>query len=162
MNFVCETSLLGCASQEGDLEMMLDDETRRVSDVLDAFHQAASDADLERYFSYFHEDGVFIGTDKVERWTVKAFKDYCEPYFSKGQGWTYQSQRRHVMFAPDGQVAWFDEQLVNDKYGQTRGSGVLMKSGGSWKVSHYVLSFPVPNDVALDVVAIVKSRESGD
>ena len=127
--------------------------------VLDGFHKAASQADGEQYFGYFHEDGVFIGTDKTERWTVEAFKAFAEPYFSQGRGWTYISQARHISVSDDGNTAWFDEALHNENYGNTRGSGALVKQGHEWKITQYVLSFPIPNAVAKDAIKLIQAHE---
>ena len=133
--------------------------TMAIDAVLDGFHTAASKADGETYFGYFHKDGVFLGTDKTERWSVEAFKAFAEPYFSKGKGWTYISQKRHISLSVDGQTAWFDEELHNEKYGNTRGSGVLIKQDNQWKITQYVLSFPIPNAVAKDAIELIKNHE---
>lgn len=127
--------------------------------ALDGFHTAASKADGETYFGHFHKDGVFLGTDKTERWTVEAFRAFAEPYFSKGKGWTYISQERHISLAADGRTAWFDEKLHNEKYGNTRGSGVLVKQDDGWKITQYVLSFPIPNAVAKDAIKLIQAHE---
>ena len=127
--------------------------------VLDGFHQAASQADGPTYFGYFHEDGVFLGTDKTERWSVEAFKAFAEPYFSKGKGWTYVSTQRNISLSPSGNTAWFDEELHNEKYGNTRGSGALVKTGQGWKITQYVLSFPIPNAVAADAIKLIQAHE---
>lgn len=129
--------------------------------VLDDFHAAASVADGARYFAHFAPDGVFVGTDAAERWTVDAFRAFAEPYFSQGRGWTYRSVERHVTVAPDCGAAWFDERLVNEAYGATRGSGVLRRIGGAWCIEQYVLSFPIPNDLAKDVVEMIRAQEAG-
>jgi len=131
-----------------------------IDSLLHGFHTAASEANGEAYFGFFHEQGVFIGTDRSERWTVEAFKAFCAPYFAKGKGWTYHSRERNIMLSPDGRAAWFDEQLHNEKYGNTRGSGALVKIGSKWKLTQYVLSFPIPNDVALTVVDVVQAFEN--
>lgn len=123
--------------------------------TLDALHAAASRADGAAYFALFTPDAVFIGTDAQERWDLPAFRAYCEPYFSRGQGWTYVPTERHVVREDD--IAWFDERLHNDKYGETRGSGVLVRRGGRWLVVQYVLSIPVPNELAPDLVERVRA-----
>ena len=125
--------------------------------TLDALHAAASRADGPAYFALFAPDAVFIGTDASERWDLPAFRAYCEPYFARGQGWTYVPVERHLGFGPAGDVAWFDERLQNEKYGETRGSGVLVQQGGRWLVAQYVLSFPVPNELAPDLVERVRA-----
>jgi ketosteroid isomerase-like protein len=131
---------------------------RAVTTLLDDFHQAASDADGERYFGYFAPDGVFIGTDITERWSLAEFKAYAMPYFGQGRGWTYVPQERHVSFSPGGNVAWFDETLQSQSFGPTRGSGVLVKTDGAWKLSQYHLTIPIPNDLAEEVVEMIKSK----
>jgi len=126
--------------------------------TLDALHAAASRADGAAYFALFAPDAVFIGTDATERWDLAAFRAYCEPYFARGQGWTYVPVERHVVRSPGSDMAWFDERLNNEKYGETRGSGVLLKSGGRWRVAQYVLSLPVPNELAADLVERIRAQ----
>lgn len=127
-----------------------------VARVLDDFHQAASQADGARYFGHFAPEGVFLGTDAGERWSVEQFKAYATPFFSKGKGWTYRPGNRHVTLSPDENTAWFDESLSNDNYGQTRGSGVLRKVGQEWKICQYNLSVPIPNELLPEVVKLIK------
>ena len=130
--------------------------TADVATTLDQFHAAAAKADGATYFGLFAPDGVFIGTDASERWTVDEFKKYATPFFSKGKGWTYTPGLRHIDFAPAGDVAWFDEILDSKSYGVCRGSGVLRKIAGKWRVSQYHLTIPVPNDLAKTFVQMVR------
>ena len=116
---------------------------------LDRLHQMASQANFDAYFALYAPDAVFIGTDAGERWTIDEFKAYAEPHFSAGRGWTYQTIERHIM--SEGTVRWFDELLWNEKLGPCRGSGVMVKMGNEWLVSHYVLSLAVPNQIAGEV-----------
>jgi ketosteroid isomerase-like protein len=131
-----------------------------VSATLDAFHEAASEADGETYFSLFAENGVFLGTDKSERWPVEAFQAYADPIFSEGRGWTYVMYERHVDFAPDGKTAWFDELLQNKSYGTSRGTGVLIKTSKGWKITQYHLTFPIPNALAGEFTKQIKALEA--
>lgn len=128
--------------------------------VLDRFHQAAATADGETYFALFTPTGRFVGTDAAEQWSVEEFRAYAAPYFSQGRGWTYVPQQRHLTLAPVacGCVATFDEVLLNDSYGQVRGSGTLIHGDDGWKIEQYVLSFTVPNDKARAVVATIKAH----
>ena len=128
----------------------------RVEEVLDDFHLAAAQADGERYFGHFTERAVFIGTDAEERWSLSEFRAFAEPYFSKGQGWAYVATERNVELSADGALAWFDERLENEIYGEVRGSGVLERTGEAWKISQYVLSLPVPNGLAGELVEQVR------
>lgn len=122
--------------------------------LLDDWHQAAAQADGARYFGHMAEDAVFLGTDASERWSLASFRAFCEPYFSKGVGWTYEPRARHVFV--HGDVAWFDERLWNDKYGECRGTGALRREGADWKLVHYSLTLPVPNELAADVVKLIR------
>lgn len=131
----------------------------QVAAVLDDFHDAAAKADFERYFGLFAPEGVFIGTDASERWTLEEFKAYAKPHFDKGKAWTYRPRDRHVDLSPDGKMAWFDEMLDHDKYGVCRGTGVLRKVGDKWRVSQYHLTVPVPNELMDRVVKMIKGAE---
>ena len=125
--------------------------------ILDDFHDAAAQADFDRYFGHFSQDGVFLGTDGMERWTVAEFKAYARPFFEPGGGWTYRPRNRHVSFTPDGRTAFFDEMLDNDGLGEARGSGVVVREDGGWKVAQYNLSIPIPNALAERVVALIRA-----
>lgn len=127
-----------------------------INRTLDSFHQAATDADYIRYFSLLADDAVFLGTDSTERWTKKQFSAYVKPYFSKGKGWRYVSNKRNISIVDSHpNIAFFDELLLNDNYGLCRGTGVLIKSGGDWKILQYNLSVTVPNSVAKQVVNLI-------
>ncbi len=129
-----------------------------VAAVLDDFHAAASAADGPRYFGHFTPNAVFLGTDPQERWTIRQFRAYAEPYFEAGTGWTYRALERSVRIGSDGATAWFDERLDNDSYGQTRGTGVLVRRGAAWRIAQYSLSLPVPNDLAKDLVERIRGE----
>ncbi|MDP2479559.1 MAG: nuclear transport factor 2 family protein [Candidatus Palauibacterales bacterium] len=129
-----------------------------VSAVLGDFHNAASHADFERYFSHFAREAVFIGTDATERWTVAEFRAYAKRRFDAGDGWTYVPRVRHVYLSADGNTAWFDEILDNDHYGTTRSTGVLVREDGAWRIAQYHLTIPIPNDLADKVVAMIREQ----
>ncbi len=131
-----------------------------IDTVLDAFHRAASEADGGLYFSLFTDDAVFIGTDVTERWSIDQFKAFSAPYFSKGQGWTYVPGERHIAILPGGAAAQFDEILSNENYGTCRGSGVLVLTSAGWRISQYHLTIPIPNELARDVVGLIKDFET--
>lgn len=130
---------------------------RPIHAVLDALHEAASEADEERYWGLFAEDAIFFGTDPTERWTMEEFHVYADPHFEQGRGWTYRVVARHVFLPPESDVAWFDEELSNDNYGACRGTGVLVRLGGEWKIAQYNLSIPIPNDLATSVVEMIRA-----
>ena len=130
-----------------------------VAAVLNALHAAAAAADEEKYFSLFTPDAVFLGTDATERWTREEFRKWAHPYFATGKAWTYKATARWIDFAPDRRVAWFDELLENARLGTCRGSGVLVRSGETWKIAQYNLSIPIPNDLAEDVVKTIEAYQ---
>ncbi len=122
-----------------------------VAAVLDDWHKAAAAADEARYFGHFTADGVFMGTDATERWTRDEFRAWARPHFSKGKAWSFKAVSRHITLSKDGAVAWFDEALDTPNLGPSRGSGVLVKEGNTWKIAHYNLSVPIPNDLMGEV-----------
>jgi ketosteroid isomerase-like protein len=136
-----------------------DEEIQAIESVLDSFHEAASKADGNLYFSLFVDGGVFIGTDVSERWSIAEFKAYAEPYFSEGQGWTFTPKERHIEISPQGDAAWFDEVLWNDTYGTSRGTGVLLQTDDGWRIAQYHLTFPIPNDLSAEITARIKKFE---
>ncbi|HVZ94861.1 MAG TPA: nuclear transport factor 2 family protein [Phycisphaerales bacterium] len=132
-----------------------------VSHVLDELHEAASKADGKRYFSLYTDDAIFLGTDATERWTITEFRAYAQKRFDTGTGWTYSAKSRHIYFNDAGDTAWFDEALENAKYGECRGSGVLVKTGaggGDWKIAQYNLLVPVPNDLMPKVTEMIREH----
>lgn len=134
-----------------------DPETAAVEATIDRMHAAASAADGPTYFAQFTPEARFVGTDATEHWPLTAFRAYAEPYFARGRGWTYVPRDRVVTIAPIECrcVAWFDEKLTNDSYGDLRGSGVLRLTEDGWKIDQYVLSLTVPNDRAEQVVQVI-------
>ncbi len=131
-----------------------------VASVLDQLHDAASKADGERYFNLFAPNAIFLGTDATERWPIDEFRTYAMKRFETGTGWTYHVRERHVYFGNDANTAWFDERLDNDRYGECRGTGVLVKLGGAWRIVQYNLTIPIPNEIALDVVEMIRQQET--
>lgn len=128
-------------------------EKGEISAMLDGFNMAAAKADFTAYFNYFAEESTFIGTDATEIWDKKAFMSWAKPYFDKNKTWNFTSLKRNIYFAKDGKIAWFDE-LLDTQMKICRGSGVVEKINGQWKVKQYVLSVTVPNDVVDKIVEI--------
>lgn len=130
---------------------------RDVNALLDHWHKAASVADEAAYFRVMAPEFVFLGTDAAERWDLESFRAFAHPYFAKGTAWTFVPRNRHVMFSPRGDVAWFDEVLDSASYGECRGSGVLRRMpDGEWRITHYNLTIPIPNDLAKEFVARIR------
>tara|TARA_R110002073_G_scaffold41822_3_gene117902 strand:+ start:475 stop:957 length:483 start_codon:yes stop_codon:yes gene_type:complete len=145
------TSLLSCVrndqSQQTDIES--------INRVLDSYHAAATSGDWDTYFNLMSEDGVFIGTDARERWAKQEFRQYS----SGSNGWVYTPQSRNINITPDGASAWFDEALLSQSYGSSRGTGVLIRTTAGWKISQYHLTLPIPNGMVRDVTDQIKEYE---
>jgi SnoaL-like domain len=131
---------------------------RQVGAVLDNWHQAASVADEARYFGHFAPNGIFMGTDATERWTVTQFREWAKPQFQRKSAWSFQPRDRHVEFSGDGKTAWFDEMLDTPNLGVCRGTGVLVSLGGKWKIAQYNLSVPIPNALVSGIVQQIGAR----
>lgn len=126
---------------------------KNISKVLDDLNTFAATADYKNYFDLFAEESTFIGTDATEVWNKKEFMVWAKPFFDKGKAWTFRSLKRSITFSKDGTYAWFDE-VLDTQMKICRGSGVLEKIGGKWKIRQYVLSTTVPNEVIDEVVKI--------
>jgi len=134
-------------------------EKERIDVVLDTWHMAASDADFEAYFGLMTNDGVFLGTDAMENWQNKAFREFSKPYFDRGKAWNFTAVQRNVYVNDTNDFAWFDE-LLDTQMKLCRGSGVLKKIDGSWKIAHYVLSIAVPNEHVDELIKLKKEIDS--
>lgn len=152
--------LCSCASpsQNPQPEVDVVGERAAVEATLDALHREAAQANEDAYFALFAPDGVFLGTDATERWTVEEFRAYAHPHFAKGKGWTYTVKTRHVSLSDDGAFAWFDETLDNKGLGDCRGSGALRNTAGAWKIVQYNLTIPIPNALAKEFAERIREQ----
>ena len=134
------------------------DDKKAIDKTLDDWHKAAAEVKFDAYFSAMTTDAVFIGTDASENWNVTEFKAFSKPYFDKGKAWNFKSIQRNIYFNTAKDLAWFDE-LLDTQMKICRGSGVMRKEKGQWKIAHYVLSMTVPNDLVDEVVKIKSPLE---
>jgi hypothetical protein len=130
----------------------LGEEIARVEAVwpaLDDFHDAAANADEERYFKHFARHAVYMGPGAGERWMVDAYRARVHPLLAAGKGWKDVGHDRHITLADSGDLAYFDERVDSEEFGACRGSGVMVYQGnrpgewntdGEWKISQYELS----------------------
>ncbi|WP_313000749.1 nuclear transport factor 2 family protein [Chryseobacterium gleum] len=143
--------LLGFSLLAAQSKTRFEKEKSEISSMLDTFNAAAAKADYDGYFNLFADESTFIGTDATEIWDKKAFMVWAKPYFEKKKTWNFKALKRNIYFSKDGKLAWFDE-LLDTQMKICRGSGVVEKINGSWKVKQYVLSMTVPNEVVDKVV----------
>lgn len=137
-------------------------ELMSVGAVIDSFHDAAAHGDKARYLDQLSDDAVFMGTDEWERWPKHPdFVAYVNSRFRDGSGWTYQSVERTINISESSDIAWFDEVIVSEPNGRFRGTGVLRRQDGKWKIAHYAMSFLILNENWDDVVELArKTRET--
>ena len=145
-----------CNSLEKSIE-----NKQKINKTLDSWHDAAGNAKFDAYFDLMTETGVFIGTDATENWQNEAFRNFSKPYFDKGKAWNFKSLQRSIYLSKDQKTAWFDE-LLDTQMKICRGSGVLIKKLGKWKIAHYVLSMTIPNDKTSEVVKIKDQIETAE
>lgn len=135
------------------------DEKTEINIVINQWHKAAANAKYHDYFNLMTDDAVFIGTDATENWNRKEFETFSKPYFNKGKAWTFYPLERNIYINKSNKMAWFDE-LLDTSFKICRGSGVLEKIKGKWKIKHYVLSMTVPNEISDEVVKVKDSIET--
>ncbi|MCL6266986.1 nuclear transport factor 2 family protein [Flagellimonas myxillae] len=145
--------LLSCIFAHGQSDK------EQIDQLLDAWHLAAAKADYEGYFSKMTADGVFLGTDATENWQNQEFRAFSKPYFDRGRAWSFTAVERNIYVSETGTFAWFDE-LLDTQMKLCRGSGVLKKENGQWKIAHYVLSIAVPNDNVGELIELKKEKDS--
>jgi hypothetical protein len=130
----------------------------QIAAMLDSFNAAAARSDYDGYFSFYTSDAIFIGTDATENWDKPAFMVWAKPYFDKKTTWNFTALERNIFFGNHADIAWFDE-LLNTQMKICRGSGVVVKKDGKWKVQQYVLSTTIPNSLIDSVVSIKAAEE---
>lgn len=133
-------------------------EKQKINEVLDSWHLAAANANFDAYFGKMTKDAVFIGTDAMENWQNEDFRTFSKPYFDKGKAWSFTAVQRNIYLNEDRSFAWFDE-LLDTQMKICRGSGVLKKVNGQWKIAHYVLSIAVPNENVDELIQIKEKKD---
>ena len=127
------------------LSIQYDSKKPTLDVLIDGWHLAASNADYENYFGLMNESFVFLGTADDERWDKKQFSEFSKPYFDKGKAWSFTAKNRRWNFSKNKKVAWFDEDL-NTWMRVCRGSGVMVKQKGKWKLAYYNLTVLIENE----------------
>jgi hypothetical protein len=132
-----------------------------VGKVIDDFHDAAAHGDKERYFSHLTDGAVYLGTDEWERWPkYPDFDDYVDGRFKDGSGWDYKSVDRSIRLNDRQDVAWFDEVLFSETNGRIRGTGVLTRQSGRWRLEHYAMSFLIFNENWDEVIELTRKTKA--
>jgi len=136
-------------------------ELAAIGHVIDDFHDAAAHGDKTRYLGHLTDDAVFMGTDEWERWPKHPdFSDYVDGRFKDGTGWSYKPDERFIRLADSGDLAWFDEVIYSEQNGRFRGTGVLSRQEGTWKIAHYAMSFLILNENWIEVIELTRKTKA--
>ncbi|MDX1544218.1 MAG: nuclear transport factor 2 family protein [Christiangramia sp.] len=146
----------GLNAQVKNTEQNMLSAKRSIIKNLERWHKAAAEANFDDYFNLMTQDAVFIGTDATENWDIADFKNFSRPYFEAGKAWDFKAIERNIYIKENSRLAWFDE-LLDTHMGICRGSGVMAKENGKWKVQHYVLSIAIPNE-NVDEITLLKKE----
>lgn len=134
----------------------------RINKLMDSWHKAAAEADEDTFFDeLMTKDAIYLGTDASERWLRDELKEWSKVHFDKESAWSFTANWRNVYLANNQRMAWFEESL-DTWMGECRGSGVVERINGEWKIKHYNLSIMVPNDIVKDFISLVKNGPSTD
>ena len=117
------------------------------------WHLSASKADFNSYFDAMDESFVFLGTAPGERWTKEQFSLFSKPYFDKGKAWDFKASNRKWTYSSNRKIAWFDEDL--DTWMRScRGTGILVKERGEWKLIYYNLHVLIENEKMTEFIEL--------
>ena len=129
----------------------------RVNAFVDEWHADAAAA-RPAFFDKMAPEGIYIGTDRSERWTREELREWSRKYFARPSAWAFTPLVRHVALGPERRVAWFDEQLASGM-GTLQSTGVLRAKGEGFEIVHYQLSMAVPNEVQPKVSEMIAAYQ---
>lgn len=130
----------------------------KVDSLMDKWHLDAAKCNYEDYFSFMDDSFIFLGTAPGERWSKATFALFSKPYFDKGKAWDFKPSNRHWNFSTDQNIAWFDEELDTWMRG-CRGSGVLIKIDGFWRIAQYNLTVLIENEKMKEFILLRDSSK---
>ncbi len=132
-----------------------------LDELVNGWHKAASNANFDDYFGLMNDDFVFLGTAPGERWTKKQFSEFSKPYFDAGQAWDFKVIDREWVFSKNKKIAWFDENLTTWME-DCRGSGIMVKEKGKWKLAYYNLTVLIENEKIQEFIELRKKVITAD
>jgi SnoaL-like domain len=131
---------------------------QQVGAFIDEWHDDAAHS-RQAFFDKMAPTGVYIGTDKTERWARDELKAWSKPYFARPSAWAFKSLKRNIAFSPDKNFIWWDEQLAT-QMGICQASGVMHRTAKGFEIEHFQLSIAVPNALADQFTAAIKKFEA--
>ena len=111
------------------------------------------EANFDAYFNAMSNKSIFIGTDASENWNIEAFKNFSKPHFDKGKAWDFKVIDRTWVFSKNKNIAWFDENL-GTWMKDCRGSGIMVKEKGKWKLAYYNLTVLIENEKIQEFISL--------
>jgi ketosteroid isomerase-like protein len=136
-----------------------DDPEAEIEAVLDDYHAAAAEGDVERMLGHIAPDAVLLGTDATERWTRESFEQLVRPAMAGGARIVNVPSSQNIVVSASDGIAWFDERLERHEFGEMRGTGVLRRTTDGWKIVQFHTALTVPNEAFRDVVKIVRAAK---
>lgn len=127
----------------------------QLDQLVDDWHKSAANANFEVYFGLMDESFVFLGTAPGERWCKKEFAEFSKPFFDAGNAWDFKASNRNWIYSKNRKTAWFDEDLETWMEG-CRGSGILEKKKGEWKLVYYNLTVLIENEKIKEFIDLRK------
>lgn len=131
--------------------------TETISEFMDNWHKAAATADEEVFFGSMTENGIYLGTDKTEKWTRDEMAEWANEYFQQESAWSFTVTERDVYFSEEGKTAWLNEKL-DTWMGVCKGTAVLVLRSEGWKIALYDLSVTVDNDKIDQLLELIKEE----
>ena len=131
--------------------------TTEVNQFMDSWHKAAATADEEVFFGSMTKDGVYLGTDKTEKWTRDEMAVWAKEYFERESAWSFTATSRDIYFSENGKVAWLNEKL-DTWMGVCKGTAVLELTNEGWKIALYDLSVTIDNDKIQKFIELIEEK----
>ena len=135
------------------LSMQSDAKKPSLDGLVDKWHLAASNAHFVEYFEFMDDSFIFLGTADGERWGKEEFAEFSKPYFDKGKAWDFKASSRNWSFSKNKKIAWFDEDL-DTWMRDCRGSGIMIKKKGEWKIVYYNLTVLIENEKVKEFIEL--------
>jgi hypothetical protein len=129
--------------------------TESINQFMDNWHKAAATANEDLFFGSMTKDGIYLGTDKTEKWTRDEMAKWANEYFQKESAWSFTATERDIYFSEDGNTAWLTEKL-DTWMGVCKGTAVLVLKPEGWKIALYDLSVTIDNNKIDQFLELIK------
>lgn len=129
--------------------------TESINQFMDNWHKAAATANEDLFFGSMTKDGIYLGTDKTEKWTRDEMAKWANEYFQKESAWSFTATERDIYFSEDGNTAWLNEKL-DTWMGVCKGTAVLVLKPEGWKIALYDLSVTIDNNKIDQFLELIK------